>query len=100
MTKDQFGIENVQIPSNAPVEILKAAVQNEYRYSLLGLIFGAACILGGLILFINGVAGTTNWTVEALGLTSRLNDAAPGAVLVAVGALIVWVTRHQVTVSK
>jgi hypothetical protein len=97
---NDFGPLNVEIPGSSSSEVIREAIQNEYRYSRLGLVLGLICILAGVALFVNGVAGTTNWTVEVMGLSWKLNDAAPGAVLAAVGVLIIWLTKHTVSVAK
>ena len=69
-------------------------------YSLAGLILGLVCVVGGIVLFLNGVAGSTSWTAKMLGAESEISDAAPGAVLFIVGLFIVFVTRYVVKVQK
>ena len=69
-------------------------------YSLAGLVFGLACILGGIGLFLHGVVGTSSWVGEVIGVQSRLSDAAPGTILFIVGLAVVWVTRFAVRVSR
>lgn len=65
-------------------------------YSIIGLLLGFACIVVGLVLSLNGVSGHTSWTAEALGLSTTLNDAAPGVIVFVVGAVMVWITRFKV----
>ena len=62
-------------------------------YSLCGLILGLVCIIGGIILFLHGIVGSTSWTARMLGAESKISDAAPGAVLFIVGLFVVLVTR-------
>ena len=62
-------------------------------YSLCGLILGLVCIIGGIILFLHGITGSTSWTAKLLGAESEISDAAPGAVLFIVGLFVVLVTR-------
>src|SRR5438128_12700400 len=62
-------------------------------YSLAGLMLGLACIIGGILLFFHGVAGSSSWVGEVIGLKSKLSDAAPGTVLFVVGLAVVWLTR-------
>jgi len=69
-------------------------------YSLAGLVFGLACILGGIALFFHGVAGASSWVGEFLGVQSKLSDAAPGTVLFVVGLVVVWLTRFAVRVRQ
>jgi FtsH-binding integral membrane protein len=65
-------------------------------YSLAGLVLGLASIIGGVVLFLRGVTGSTSWTARTFGLESNLSDAGPGAVLFIVGLFMVFVTRFKV----
>jgi hypothetical protein len=67
-------------------------------YSLAGLVLGLACVAGGILLFVHGVAGSSSWVGEFIGVKSRLSDAAPGTVLFVVGLAVVWLTRFSVRV--
>jgi hypothetical protein len=69
-------------------------------YSLSGLVFGLACIVGGIVLFFHGVAGSSSWIGEFIGVQSKLSDAAPGTVLFVVGLAVVWLTRFAVRVRQ
>jgi apolipoprotein N-acyltransferase len=69
-------------------------------YSLAGLVFGLACIVGGILLFFHGVAGSSSWVGEFIGVQSKLSDAAPGTVLFVVGLTVVWLTRFTVRVKQ
>ena len=71
-----------------------------FVYAICGLVVGLICILGGIALFLNGVAGSTAWTAKMLGAESNLSDAAPGALLFVVGLFIVFVTRLSTRVKK
>jgi len=33
-------------------------------YSIFGLVLGLLCIVGGIVLFLNGVTGSTSWTTK------------------------------------
>ena len=72
----------------------------QFIYSMLGLVFGLACIFGGLILFFHGVVGSSSWTVKILELESKISDAAPGCILFIVGFLVVWITRFEIKIQK
>lgn len=65
-----------------------------FIYAMAGLMLGLACALLGVVLF-HGVAGSSGWVVELLGLKSTLSDAAPGVVLFVVGLVVVFVTRYD-----
>lgn len=69
-------------------------------YSVLGLVLGLVCVIGGIVLFLHGVAGSTNWIAKILGAESQISDAAPGAVLFVVGLFIVWVTRFKLKIRR
>ncbi len=81
-------------------KLAEQSVTHEYAYARLGLLLGLVCILGGLILFLRGVSGSTAWTAAVLGLESTLSDAGPGAVLFVVGMIVVFVTRPSVIMKK
>lgn len=72
----------------------------QFVYSLCGLVLGMACVIGGVLLFLNGVAGAASWTTRILGAESQISDAAPGAILFVVGLSVVLVTRFTVRVRK
>src|SRR5262245_5157477 len=69
-------------------------------YSLLGLVLGLVCVVGGIVLFLHGVVGSTSWTAKAFGAESHITDAAPGAVLFIVGLFIVFSTRYVFKVIR
>jgi hypothetical protein len=72
----------------------------QFVYSLCGLVLGLACLIGGVLLFLNGVVGAASWTARILGAESRVSDAAPGAILFIVGLFVVLATRFTVRVQK
>ena len=75
---------------------------NTFRliYSICGLFMGLVCIIGGIILLLNGVTGSTNWTAKLLGAETDISDAAPGTVLFIVGLFVIWISRYTVKVKK
>lgn len=106
MVKASSEREDVQRTSNNSLDkrsssekLIAQAVRNEYIYGMLGQILGLSSIIGGIVLFLNGVAGSTSWTAKLLGLESNINDAAPGSVLFIVGLFLVRVTRPKVDLS-
>jgi hypothetical protein len=75
----------------------KLGLKLKFAYSLCGLVLGLVSVLGGCILFLNGVAGSTQWTFKAFGIAeSNVTDAAPGAILFVVGLFVVVFTRFKV----
>lgn len=81
-------------------EVLLEAIRSEYQYARLGLGLGLATVLGGVVLGLNGVVGSTSWTAKALGFESNLNDAAPGVVLFIVGVFMIFFTRPKLKFGK
>jgi hypothetical protein len=84
------------IAGSSAERLLAAAVIGEYSYGKWGLVLGLSAIIGGCILGLNGVAGSTSWTASFLGLQSDINDAAPGVVLFVVGVFMLLVTRPKI----
>ena len=65
------------------------ALRYKFIYSMTGLFLGLVSMLGGIVLFLNGVAGSTSWTAKILGNESTISDAAPGAILFVVGLFVI-----------
>jgi hypothetical protein len=94
-------IEWIQIPYEVKdPELWREATRYQFIYSLAGLVLGLTCIIGGIILFLHGVTGSTSWTAKVIGLESNISDAAPGAVLFIVGLFIVFITRFVVKTKR
>jgi hypothetical protein len=53
----------------------------QFWYSLCGPVVGTVCMIGGIYLFVQGVAGTSTGVTSFFGAQSSLTDAAPGALL-------------------
>ena len=85
---------------SGPAQFVGQVVAGEYAYARMGLPLGPACIIGGVVLGLNGVAGSTSWTASVLGLESNINDAAPGVVLFIVGVFFVWITKPKVKIGE
>jgi hypothetical protein len=81
-------------------EVVTKLSKHQLLYSMAGLVVGAGCMLGGIVLFLNGVTGSTSWTAKLLGAESQLSDAAPGAVLFIVGVFVVLITKYAFNVRK
>jgi hypothetical protein len=90
------GTASPSAPTSASERLLSEAIKSEYAYAKLALSLGLASIVGGVILGLNGVAGSTSWTASLLGLESNINDAAPGVVLFVVGIFFIVATRPKV----
>jgi hypothetical protein len=89
--------EDAPARSSSPSErLLAAAIDGEYRHGRFGLMLGGISMGVGMVLCLNGVAGSTSWTADVLGLSSQVNDAAPGVVLFIIGIFYAWITRPKV----
>lgn len=96
---------SLQFKSEIPVHASNEQVWHRISlfqliYSLTGLLLGLVSIIGGMILFLNGVSGSTRWIAKFVGGESTISDAAPGAVLFIVGLFIVWITKFNLKVKK
>ena len=97
----QFLVAALELPPDPRERQLWARLARlQLIYSLAGLVFGAACILGGIGLFLHGVVGSSSWVGSMIGVQSKISDAAPGTVLFIVGLAVVWVTRFAIRVRR
>jgi hypothetical protein len=78
----------------------RQASASQFKYSVLGLILGLICVIGGVVLFVHGVIGATSWTTKIVGAVSNISDAGPGAVLFVVGLFVVWITRFDIRANR
>ena len=72
----------------------------QFIYSMAGLVVGLVCLGGGIVLFLNGIAGETSWTAKVIGLESDISDAAPGSLLFIAGVFIIFITRFSIKVRQ
>lgn len=87
----------VEVPSNqVDKDFWKAALLYQFLYSLAGLVSGLLCILGGILLFVNGIMGSGKWTADFFGVT--ISDAAPGVVLFIVGVVVTELTKFTIRI--
>jgi hypothetical protein len=71
----------------------------QFLYSIAGLIVGVICVIGGIVLFLHGILGSSSWVGSFLGAQTKLADAAPGTILFVVGLFVIWVTRFDMQVG-
>ena len=99
--KQKLPLSVIVVPSShSDKNFWKRALTFQFIYSLIGLLFGFACIIGGMVLFFHGVVGSSSWTTKFIGLESEINDAAPGTILFIVGLYVVWIARFGVKVRE
>ena len=78
------------------LELHRLGMKLKLVYSLVGLFLGLSCIISGSVLSLYGATGHTSLIASFLGLSTQLNDAAPGVVIFIVGIFMVLITRFQV----
>jgi hypothetical protein len=86
-------------PAAFTPDLSMAVLRYHFVYSLFGLGFGFATAAGGLMLFVMGVAGRSTFLASLLQAKIEITDAAPGAILAAIGLLLVAFTRFDVRPS-
>ncbi|CAN2050515.1 hypothetical protein GMMP1_970006 [Candidatus Magnetomoraceae bacterium gMMP-1] len=82
--------ENIKSENSEPSE-----KKYQFIYSLCGLGLGMFCIVGGIYLFVSGVAGETQMNLKCLGISGKISNAAPGSVLFLVGLFIIFITKFR-----
>lgn len=88
----------IEVPPEAvDKELWQRVLLYQFLYSIAGLLSGLLCVLGGILLVVNGFAGDGKWTAQFFGVT--VSDAAPGVVLFIVGVALVQLTRFTVRLS-
>ena len=75
-------------------ELIKMHLRYKFIYSILGMILGLFCILGGLLLFLNGIVGSTNISTNIFGSETSITDAAPGSILFFLGLFLTYHSRY------
>lgn len=112
--KDGWGIEDNETSSrfNTKLTVLNSSFaeknpqttttlsKHQLIYSIAGLILGLICIVSGMVLCLNGIVGSTNWTANILGAESQISDAAPGNILFFVGLFAIYISRYVFKVLK
>jgi len=72
------------------------ATRFQFIYSEFGLALGLVCIIGGIILSLHSIFGSSSWTTKFLGLESELSGVTPGVILFVIGLLITFFTRFDI----
>lgn len=98
LTKERVFLSKNNISHSA--QVLLRAITGEYVYALTGLVIGLASILLGVLLFINGVAGSSSWVAKMVGLSSEINDAPPGVILFIVGLFVIIASKPKVKLKN
>ena len=72
----------------------KKATTGKVIATLLGLLIGLVCMVGGTYLFLQGVTRSGHWVATSLGREGAFTDAPPGGLLFFVG-LIIWLLHRD-----
>jgi len=92
---------SVEVMGRNKIEVLAGkAVLFEYIYAWAGLVLGGLGLVLGAVLCLNGVVGSTSWTMKVLGAESQINDAIPGVVFALIGFFFVWATKPKVRLKQ
>jgi len=92
------GAGGIEVPADCvDKDFWRLVVRYQFFYSVSGLVVSLLCIIGGILMFFNGVSGGGSWSTDVFGL--KINDAAPGVVLFLVGLAIANFTRFDVNVA-
>jgi hypothetical protein len=84
----------------ASVRLYERSLTFKFVYSILGLCFGLACVIFGVLLFLAGIAGSSTLIANMFEAKVEFSDAAPGAVLFVIGLFVVVVTRFKVVLES
>ncbi len=94
---ETFESEEVEYdPSKVPPAIQKKLVEAERSNSRIGLIFGLVMVILGVGLVIYGAAGATDLEIKSAAETIKVTKAAPGVILIVLGAAVILYTRFKV----
>ncbi len=87
----------IEVPAEAvDKEFWQRVLLYQFLYSLAGLLSGLLCVLGGILLVVNGFVGQGKWTADFFGVV--ISDAAPGVVLFVVGVSMVQLSKFTVRI--
>src|SRR6185437_12688274 len=93
----QFSPSDVQVPpGKGSKEFWKSVVNYQFTMSLIGLYGGLACIVIGILMFLNGMLHGGAWTADAFGVA--ITDAAPGMVLFFIGLGLAQINKFTVKI--
>ena len=88
----------IEVPAEAvDKEFWQRVLLYQFLYSLSGLASGLVSLLGGVLLFLNGIVGEGKWTADFFGVT--ISDAAPGIVLFVVGVSLAQLSKFTVRIA-
>ena len=91
--------KGIEIPGeHADKDFWKVALRYQFWYSMAGLTAGLACIIGGVLMILNGVTGLGEWSADFMGV--KLNNATPGVAMFAIGVVLVHVTKLTVKIVR
>jgi hypothetical protein len=79
--------------------LTKVAILFQGIYSILGLLVGVIFLVGGLILLLSGIGGSSHFVAEILGAKFDLSDATAGVICAVLGFIVIFVTRFEIRIQ-
>ena len=87
-------------PSGAANGSMKVAIILQGLYSILGLVVGVIFLIGGLLLLLSGIGGSSHFVAQILGAKFDVTDATVGVICAVLGCIVIFVTRFEVRIQN
>jgi hypothetical protein len=100
MAKDPKNIEEVVLDHRTDPDVQKRAIDAERSSSKRGQLIGLFVLVLGVLLTVLGVSGVVDFQLKGFGLNAILSNAAPGVLLIVLGAIIILVTRLSIKSAR
>lgn len=78
------------------LETHPAMIRTYREGSWFGMVVGALLLLGGFVMTVMGLSGTSEWIIESMSLRARLVNASPGAVFAIIGMVLMFRYKPKV----
>jgi len=85
--------------NNNPIAVERIS-KHQLIYSFVGFLFALICVGGGILLFLNGIAGSSSFTANFIGVETTIDDAAPGAILFIVGLFVIFFSKYEFNIPE
>lgn len=91
----------IEILNNSSDDVIKKAIESQYRYSIIGYIVGVVIILLGAVLLVLKIFFPQNdISFKILSFSISTNNASPGIILFIIGLIIIYITRFSVKTKR
>jgi Leucine-rich repeat (LRR) protein len=88
------------MPTQPKLTDKESIVRLHYITRLVGMRFGGALALTGVLVALRGLAGAVSWNLKIPGLSSSLSNASPGVVILICGTLILIYFRPSSKIEQ